>query len=397
MMTPYELTPSDEISRRIKRLQEEMAKKEIDLAFVIQNVDLFYFSGSIQRGYLFVPSEGEAVFFVEKNYQRAVGETPLKCIQTPSLKALPNLIGEHGFHGSSVGMEFDVIPVAMFNRLKTFFKHWETVDLSREIKKIRSVKSEFEISQIKKAGRIVTQVFSEVKNHLREGVTELELDGILTSIGRALGHQGLLRMRGFNHEMMNIHVLSGTSGSVVSYSDTPLAGHGLSPAIAQGSSIRMIERDQPVVIDYGAGYNGYVTDETRTFVIGRLKSHFEKACQIALRMIAEIESSAGAGELPGHIYERMQEIAEKEGLASNFMGYGQGKVSFVGHGLGLEINEWPILRRGEKKPLESGMVFAFEPKFVFPNEGAVGIEVDFIVREQGLERVTEFPKDVVYL
>ena len=374
-----------------------MAKKEIDLALVIQNVDLFYFSGSIQRGYLFVPSEGEAVFFVEKNYQRAVGETPLKCIQTPSLKALPNLIGEHGFHGSSVGMEFDVIPVAMFNRLNTFFKHWETVDLSREIKKIRSVKSEFEISQIKKAGRIVTQVFSEVKNHLREGVTELELDGILTSIGRALGHQGLLRMRGFNHEMMNIHVLSGTSGSVVSYSDTPLAGHGLSPAIAQGSSIRMIERDQPVVIDYGAGYNGYVTDETRTFVIGRLKSHFEKACQIALRMIAEIESSAGAGELPGHIYERMQEIAEKEGLASNFMGYGQGKVSFVGHGLGLEINEWPILRRGEKKPLESGMVFAFEPKFVFPNEGAVGIEMDFIVREQGLERVTEFPKDVVYL
>ena len=322
MMTPYELTPSDEISRRIKRLQEEMAKKEIDLALVIQNVDLFYFSGSIQRGYLFVPSEGEAVFFVEKNYQRAVGETPLKCIQTPSLKALPNLIGEHGFHGSSVGMEFDVIPVAMFNRLKTFFKHWETVDLSREIKKIRSVKSEFEISQIKKAGRIVTQVFSEVKNHLREGVTELELDGILTSIGRALGHQGLLRMRGFNHEMMNIHVLSGTSGSVVSYSDTPLAGH---------------------------------------------------------------------------IYERMQEIAEKEGLASNFMGYGQGKVSFVGHGLGFEINEWPILSKGKKRPLQSGMVFAFEPKFVFPNEGAVGIEVDFIVRGQGLERVTESPKDVVYL
>jgi Xaa-Pro aminopeptidase len=156
-------------------------------------------------------------------------------------------------------------------------------------------------------------------------------------------------------------------------------------------------RDQPIVIDYGVGYNGYVTDETRTFVIGRLKSHFEKACQVALRMIAEMESSAGAGELPDHIYKRMQEVAEKEGLASNFMGYGEGKVSFVGHGLGLEINEWPILRRGEKKPLESGMVFAFEPKFVFPNEGAVGIEVDFIVREQGLERVTEFPKEVVYL
>ncbi len=58
-MTAYELTPSDEINKRIKRLQEEMAKKEIDLAFVIQNVDLFYFSGSIQRGYLLVPSQTE--------------------------------------------------------------------------------------------------------------------------------------------------------------------------------------------------------------------------------------------------------------------------------------------------------------------------------------------------
>jgi len=306
-------------------------------------------------------------------------------------------VSEHGFRGTRVGFEFDVIPVALFNRIKTFFKDWEMVDLSPEIKKIRSVKSEFEISQIKKAGQIVTRVFSEVRHHLREGMTEVELDGILTSLGRTMGHQGLLRMRGLNQEMMNIHVLSGESASGTSYCDTPLGGYGTTPAIAQGSSMKKIQRDQPIVIDYGVGYSGYVTDETRTFVIGRLKSHFEKACQVALHMIAEMESSAGAGELPGHIYERMQEIAEKEGLASNFMGYGQGKVSFVGHGLGLEINEWPILRRGEKKPLESGMVFAFEPKFVFPDEGAVGIEVDFIVREQGLERVTESPKDVVYL
>jgi len=396
-MTTHEVTPSGEINRRIRGLQEEMVKKEIDLAFVIQNVDLFYFSGSIQRGYLLVPSDGNAVFFVEKSYERAAGETPLKCIQTASLKALPGLVNEQGLRGTRVGFEFDVIPVALFNRIKTFFKEWEMVDLSPEIKKIRSIKSEFEISQIKKAGQIVTHVFSEVRNHLRQGMTEAELDGILASLGRTMGHQGLLRMRGLNQEMMNLHVLSGESASTMSHCDTPLGGYGTNPAIGQGSSMKKILADQPIVIDYGAGYNGYVTDETRTFVIGRLKSHFEKACQVALRMLAEMESSPGAGELPGHIYERMQQIAEKEGLESNFMGYGQGQVSFVGHGLGLEINEWPIFRRGEKKPLVPGMVFAFEPKFVFPNEGAVGIELDFIVREKGLERVTEFPKDVVYL
>src|SRR5512139_1091505 len=188
-MTAYELTPSNEISRRIKQLQEEMTKKGIDFAFIIQNVDLFYFSGSIQRGYLLVPSDGDPVFFVEKSYERAVRETPLKCIPTPSLKTLPGLLNEHGLRGKRVGFEFDVIPVALFNRIKSFFTDWEMVDLSPEIKKVRSAKSEFEISQIKKGGQIVTHVFSEVRNHLRKGMTEAELDGILTSLGRTMGHQ----------------------------------------------------------------------------------------------------------------------------------------------------------------------------------------------------------------
>jgi Xaa-Pro aminopeptidase len=197
--------------------------------------------------------------------------------------------------------------------------------------------------------------------------------------------------------MMNIHVLSGESASVTTYSDTPFGGPGLNPAIAQGSSARLIGRDQPVVIDYGAGYNGYVTDETRTFVLGRLKDPFVKACHVALDIIAELESFGRAGVVPARIYERTQEMADKAGLRPHFMGYGEGQVAFVGHGLGLEINEWPVISKGEKRPLQPGMVFAFEPKFVFPGEGAVGIECDYIVRENGLERVTQFPKDVVYL
>ena len=121
-------------------------------------------------------------------------------------------------------------------------------------------------------------------------------------------------MRGLNQEMMNIHVLSGKSATVTTYSDTPFGGPGLNPAIAQGSSARLIEKDQPVVIDYGAGYNGYVTDETRTFVVGRLKDPFIKACQVALDIIAELESSGRAGVIPACIYERAQEIAEKADL-----------------------------------------------------------------------------------
>ena len=394
---PCELTPREEIFARISTFRNKLKEKQIDAALLLQNVDLFYFTGTLQNGALYVPKEREAVFLVQKDYARAAAESPLPCIRMTSIKDLPSLLQEQGGGGKKVGMELDVIPVSLLDRVRGFFPQWEILSASAEIKEVRSIKSDFEIRQIRRSGEMITQVFSSVKDHLREGMTEVELDGILVSIGRALGHQGFLRMRGFNQEMMNIQVVSGESGSVTSFCDTPLCGRGVSPAVAQGSSSRKIKRDEPVVIDYGGCHNGYVTDETRTFVLGRLKDHFQKAYRVALDILRETESFARAGELPSRIYERAQEMAAREGLADNFMGYGEGKVAFIGHGLGLEINELPIISRGGRKPLQAGMVFAFEPKFVFPGEGAVGVELDYIVRENGLERVTQFTREVISL
>lgn len=374
-----------------------MAEKGLDLVLILQNVDLFYFSGTLQKGYLFVPFEGEALLFIQKDFGRSVNETPLRCMKIDSMGELPNLLKGHPLAGKRVGMELDVVPVSLFNRIKVFFRDWEITDVSSEIKEIRSIKSDFEIEQLKRSGQIIDHVFSQTERYIREGMTELELDGILTSIGRAHGHQGFLRMRGLNQEMMNIHVLSGESGATHSFCDTPLSGYGVTPAIAQGSSSRAISRDQPIVIDYGGGYNGYVTDETRTFVIGRLKNGFEKAYQVALEIIEEMESFVKPGEAPVRIYERAQGKARQTGFAENFMGHGEGKVAFVGHGLGLEINEWPLIGRGYRHPLQVGNVFAFEPKFVFPREGAVGIELDYVVRENGVERITTFPQELVVI
>jgi Xaa-Pro aminopeptidase len=389
-----DLTPPTEIHSRIHELQKKMAEKGLDLALIIQNVDLFYFSGTIQKGYLLIPAAGEAILFVQKDHKRAVGETPLRCVKIESFRDLPGYLEEDRLQGKKVGMELDVVPVILFNRVRGLFKHWEVADVSSEIKEIRAVKSDFEIEQIKMSGRIIDEVFSRAGHHIREGMTELDVDGILTSIGRSHGHQGFLRMRGLNQEMMNIHVLAGGSGASISFCDTPLSGIGLTPAVAQGSSARIIRRNEPIVIDYGGGYNGYVTDETRTFVIGRLNPSLQKAYEVALEIHEGARSSVKPGVSPVQIYEQAVERAGRAGLADHFMGYGEGKVAFAGHGLGLEINEWPVIGRGYRKPLQAGNVFAFEPKFVFPGEGAVGVELDYIVRENGLERVTHFPKEV---
>lgn len=394
---PCELTPREEIFSRIRAFQKRLEAGRVDAALLIQNVDLFYFTGTLQTGYLFVPKEGEALFLVQKDYARARLESPLSCVKIGSIKNLPDLLRMEAKKEKRIGMELDVIPVTLFDRIRGLFPEWEILSVSTEIKEARSVKSDFELEQIRRSGEMITQVFSAVKDHVREGMTELELDGLLVAAGRSLGHQGFLRMRGLNQEMMNIQVVSGESGSVTSFCDTPLCGRGTTPAVAQGSSSRRIRRDEPVVIDYGGGYNGYVTDETRVFVLGRLNDRLQKAYQVALDILNETESFARAGELPSGVYTRAQHIAAKNGLAENFMGYGEGKVAFVGHGLGLEINELPIISKGGKKPLETGMVFALEPKFVFPGEGAVGVELDYIVKEKGLERVTRFPREIVYL
>jgi Xaa-Pro dipeptidase len=392
-----DLTPAEEIKTRIGNLQEKMKEKGVDLALILQNADLFYFTGTLQRGYLCIPRDGEPVFFVQKYYDRAVRESPLPCIKVKGMKDLPNLLQDHGITGKQLGLELDVLPVSLFNRIRDLFGNWEVLDISSEIKAIRSIKSAFEIEQIKQSGKIIDQVFSSVSNHLREGMSELELDGILFSIGRAAGHQGLVRMRGFNQEMMNIYVLSGANACTTSFGDTPLCGLGATHAIAQGSSSKKIKRNEPIVIDYGGGHNGYVTDETRTFVIGELKDHLERAYQVARSIIDAVESSAKPGDLATGIYERAKAIAGEEGLDPYFMGHGEGQVAFVGHGIGLEVNEWPIIGRGFRRPLEAGMVFAFEPKFVFPGEGAVGVELDYIVRKDGVERVTHFPTEIVTL
>ena len=320
-----------------------------------------------------------------------------ECVKGKGITTLPGLLREYGIEGKRIGLELDVIPVTSFYRMQDILAGWEIVDVSEEIKELRSIKSAFELRQVKHAGAIIDKVFAAACHHLREGMTELEVDGSLVSVGRGAGHQGFLRMRGLNQEMTNIFVLSGASACLTSFGDTPLCGPGVSPAIAQGSSGKRIARNEPIIIDYGGGYNGYVTDETRTFVIGRLDDRLVRAYGVARAIIEEVGSSTQAGELTTGIYKRAAAMAEAEGLGPHFMGYGEGQVTFVGHGLGLEINERPIIGRGGAKPLQAGMVFAFEPKFVFPGQGAVGIEVDYIVREDGLERITQFPLDLVSL
>ena len=390
-----DLTPKDEIEARIEKFREEMEREGIHFSIILQNVDLFYFTGTLQKGVLVISVDKDPVFFVEKGLVRAAHETPLAITPIRKDKDVKDVLTDRGILKGKGGMELDVLPVLVFERWKSILGYDRLMDISPFIKDLRLVKSAFEIKQVKKSGEIISHVFEKAKSVIKEGMREVDIAAILESEGRMHGHQGFLRMRGLNQEMMNIYITHGFSGTVVSGFDVPISGAGVTHAIAQGPSVNKVQRNIPLLIDYGGGYNGYITDETRAFVVGELKEIFIRAHEVAREIIEETMSFAKEGVNAPEIFRKALYRAKREKLEEYFMGYGEGKVGFIGHGLGLEINELPVITPRHDVVLKEGMVFAFEPKFIFPNEGAIGIEVDFIVRQNYLERVTDTPIDVV--
>jgi Xaa-Pro dipeptidase len=385
-----ETVRKQEIECRIKKFQSSLREMGLDGAFILQNTDLFYFSGTIQSSILFIPQRGEPVLMVQKGLKRARHESPLKHVFPVTGRGqVKKVLRDFAFLDfKKIGLEMDVVPINLYFRYRQTFPQCDWSDVSGTIQRLRMIKTPYEVEQIRSAARILHKGYLAIKEIIREGMTELEIDGHLALIARREGHMGILRMRGWNQEMTYPHVLSGESGATVSFLDSPHGGKGNTPAMAQGASFRRIGKNEPIGIDYGVGINGYLADQFRTFVIGDLPPDLIRAHDCSVEIHSLFAKEAIPGVSCSDLYRLALKKAEKTGFGEQFMGYGEGKVRFVGHGLGLEIDEHPILAPRFNQRLEPGMVIALEPKFVFPDKGVVGLEDDYLVTTTGVERLT---------
>ncbi|MFP3879763.1 MAG: M24 family metallopeptidase [Dehalococcoidia bacterium] len=393
----YQLTPGEEIHSRIARLQEVLGDDDIGGALVSQNVDLFYFAGTIQRSFLFIPAEGEAVLAVQGNLDRALEESSLgRVIPVRNSRQLAQALSDFGYStGGRIGLEMDVLPVKYYLALQRDFPKADFRDISEPIRKIRMVKSPYEISQIRTACGILSQVMLEAQRSIRPGMTELEVDSMLVGLARRLGHQGLLRMRGYNQEMFSAHVYCGKTATTSPTMSVPLGGLGTTPAFAQGASFNTITENEPLIIDFGVGTNGYVTDMTRTFVIGKLPPELQEAYSVAKEIKDFVEQWISPGKSWSRLYEEALEMVKRRGYQDHFMGYKGHQAGFVGHGIGLEIDEYPIIAPRFSEEFKENMVLAVEPKLVFPDAGAVGVEDDYLITKTGMERLTTYDDHVL--
>jgi Xaa-Pro aminopeptidase len=288
----------------------------------------------------------------------------------------------------------DLLPVKDFFRYESLFLGSKLVDASTAIRHTRKTKSPFEVGLMKKAGEIGKQVYHEAAKILKEGMTEIQFGGLLEAAAKARGHEGLLRVRSFNYESYSWHVLSGPTGGIVSQSDSPMGGLGLSPAFPVGASMKVMKAREPIVVDFGICYHGYQADETRMFSLGKMAQKFIDAYYACREIHDAVLSETRPGSDCEAIFLRTVKLAEKLGYKDSYLGPPGLQCRFIAHGIGLELNEFPFLAQGHAYPLEEGMTFALEPKIVFPGEGSVGIENTILVTKDGYEILTPLEMDI---
>ncbi len=386
------LTPKSELDARIEKLQRGLRENQIDAALILQSTDLFYFSGTVQQAYLYVPADGQPVLMVKKDVERACRESALdNIVAVASRKEIPANIGKKP---SLLGLELDVLSVNVYNGIKDVFDSVATTDISHLIRMIRAVKSDYELDRIRVAAELSDQLVAFVPEVLTEEMAENEFAGLVEAEARRLGHQGLVRMRLWGAELFYGHIMAGASAAAPSCLSSPTGGQGINPAFPQGASWAKIKPQAPVLVDMAFAFNGYLADQTRVYAIGGLPDDLMAAHE-AMRDVQDlVRKEARAGVAAGTVYDLALACAEDLGYADNFMGADDQRVRFVGHGVGLELDEYPFLAKGQRLVLETGMVVAVEPKLVFPGKGVVGPENTHIVRPDGLEPLGNYPETV---
>lgn len=390
------MTPKEEIRGRIAKLQERIREAGLDAAFLVQNADLFYFTGSIQQGILVVPAAGEPVYFVRRVHERAVEESPLaEVLRIRSPKDVTAHFAGKGIVFGKVGFEMDVLPVGAFLRFQQVLPGAQPEDVSAILREIRAVKSPHEAAILRECGRKLSALLSGARDRIRPGVAEMTLQGALQGEAIAEGHTAITRMRAFNQDTGLGCVISGPDAAVPSYADFPTAGKGLGPYVPAGQGYRAFQRNEPIIVDLMWAQGGYLADMARTYSIGPMPGKMEQAYGHSVEVMRAIEAGIRPGSPAGDLYETGLSVAARTPFAENFMGPPGYNTKFIGHGVGVEVDEIPFIAKGSRPVLEAGMVFTLEPKFVFPGEGAVGIENTYLVTPDGFENLTVLTEEVI--
>lgn len=390
MIIPF-LNPdlSAEFDLRINKIREGM--KEGQALLIAANANLYYVSGCLFRGYIYIPFEGEICFFVIKP-SGITHTSGVFSIRKPE-QILEILEKNNIPSPDSIGFEFDSLLYNDAMRLIKAFQGIESFDSSQILRDARIVKTPYEIELMKIDGMHQAAVYKNIPRLYKEGMTDLEFQIEIERELRREGCLGFIRTAGQFMEINMGSVISGDNADAPSPYEFSMGGAGTDPSLPVGADGGIMRPGCTVMVDMNGTFNGYQTDMTRVWRIGEIKETAYKAHDCSREILRVLEKEALPGVACSALYQKAFEIVKKHNLENYFMGHRQ-QAAFIGHGVGIELNEQPVLTPKSRQSLLENMTIAIEPKFVIPGIGAVGVENTYRVTPEGLECLTVFPEEI---
>lgn len=385
------------LTRRQQQLMQMIMKDNpaIETVLIISKINQYYLTGTMQDGLLILRQDGLVRYFVRKSYERASQECPLAIVvKINSYREMRAILPEDL---GPVGLETEQMTLAAIDRLGKYFRMTARTSIDHHLLALRSVKDDRELAIIGESGRQHARLFNEIlPGLLRAGMRETEL---LTEVYAAMvnqGHHGVSRFAMSQMEIIVGQLGFGDNSLFPTNFDGPGGMRGLSPAVPIiGDRTRCLAKGDLVFFDIGYGIDGYHSDKTQVYSFGAEPSPLAQAVHSACRFVLkQVVSLLKPGARPADIYKTVMADLPDE-LNRYFMGYADDPVKFLGHGVGLQIGEAPVIAAGINEPIEQNMVIAVEPKCGIPGQGMVGVEETYVVTANGVRCLTGGDRDII--
>jgi Xaa-Pro aminopeptidase len=383
--------------RRVRNLQERLGDIAVDAVLLNYSKSVYYFTGTTQPSFLIVSPHAYHLL-IGKGIEHVPAETwlPHDSFSPGGFEGILGILKGFGIPGGVIGMELDVLPVALYSRIAGVLPEFRIVDVSRTVLELRKIKDETELAHLREAARILHAGHVRTMSVLRDGMTEHELTCEIEDAHRRAGHEGQYFNRQWDFFMGRGVLASGENLSRIAGKVQSISGTGLSAAIPLGASARVIRKGDMVVTDIPTLYRGYHSDQSRTYVVGKAPD----ACRELYQGMREIADRTIAYLKPGvtcdDVYRQTFSIAREIGMEPYYLRLGGNPrpLPFVGHGVGLEVNELPLLSKGNMDTIQAGTVATLEIEMWKSEKEVVKIEDTLAVHPWGAEILTISSRDL---
>ncbi|KIX16030.1 M24 family metallopeptidase [Dethiosulfatarculus sandiegensis] len=382
----YRLVPSEYLLPRLANARLLCEQMGLDGLLFTGCVDVYYLTGTMQQGVLFTDVSGAPHLYLRRHAGRGAQESPFEVTAVRGLTQVAKDMAGHLPAKPRLGACLDILPVNDYLAWQKRLPGLELVDISPAWADIKGVKDDFELSAMAETGQLAVEVYEKAPEFLKPGVSEVWAAGQIIALAMSKGHINILRTRGQYMDNYTWHLVSGPEGSMPSTVDAAASGYGLSPAFPQGASLKILRKNEPIVVDIGFCLHGYQTDQTRTYCLGKASAMVKKAHDCLVEVEEAITAALVPGAVSGEIFDAAQKVAKAHHMEDVFLGQPGHRIRFVGHGLGLELGAPPYLLQGSKEVVRANQAYALELKITL-DEGPVGLENTFVVTESGPPRL----------